>query len=392
MRHTGSRRAVWKGVLAAAVGLLVVAAPASATGRLGSFTEINTYRDGAGIGPGGGLCHNKWTSLLCNQFYNERFAWLTGGVTGNTLPDGTYFFAVLEPSLLPNPNDKSPVRTSDQNLSDDVDSYKNRTFTVKNGDVFGYTGNPGETPHDFGPDVDDGGEKKIRLMPHARMRNGGGVYVLAVCPLKTTYDRYKKTYTTVYPVSSHSCWYDAFKIWEDHKAPECPSPAFGANASGQKTARQLFMDPGGIDLIKIDKVTNATIAPLKPGENWYQGTTSWVELTATKIDQSRSSSIQIFVRDVAGNETRCDPVLTTLKGRVQRFRVTEHEDTVSIRNGGPGLRRIEIGVNGRRYIVRGLRPGKRVKLDIGSALRPGKDNRVTLRGIGRGNASIMIAN
>jgi hypothetical protein len=118
-----------------------------------------------------------------------------------------------------------------------------------------------------------------------------------------------------------------------------------------------------------------------------------IELTATKIHPNRASSVEIFVRDVAGNEVRCDPVLTTLRNRVQRHWVTDQEDVVSIQNGRPGLRRVVVTVNGRQFVMRNLRPGERRKLRIGSALRPGKRNLVTLRGSGarRGGASMMIA-
>jgi hypothetical protein len=347
------------------------------------FTTINSTADGGGVGKDQGLCHNGNGNVNCNQYFSKQFVWMNGGPDTNGLTDGKYFFAVLVPGMQHDPNDKVPVSTSDKNLSDDFDTYQNRTFTIKNGEIDTYAGT-----HSFGVDTADNNEKKIRLAPYSDTTNNGGVYILAVCSLAP--DRKGNTY----PVKPQACKYDAFKIRADHDKPECPSPKFGTNASGQKTAYQQFQDPGGIDLIRIDRVTNATIAPLKPGENWFQGTTSWIELTATKIDQSRYSSIQIFVRDVAGNEIRCDPVLTTLRGRVQRFRVSEQEDTVSIRNGRPGLKRLTVSVNGRRYVVKGLRPGQRAKLNIRAALRPGKRNQVTLVGTGRrgGSASIMIAN
>jgi hypothetical protein len=378
------------GVLALATGVAgLLALVATASGVSGAaFTTINSTADGGGTGADEGLCHNGNGNVNCNQYYSKRFVWVNGGPDGNGLTDGKYFFAVLVPGMQHDPNDQVPVTTTDKNLSDDFDTYKNRTFEVKNGEIFSYTGNPGETPHDFGVDTADNGEKKIRLFPYTDTSNNGGVYILAVCSLAPD----KKGNT--YPVKSQSCKYDAFKILEDDDKPECPRPTFGTNASGQKTARQQFRDPGGIDLIMIERVLNATIAPLKPGENWFQGTTSWVELTATKIDQNRGSSVEIFVRDVAGNEVRCDPVLTTLRGRAQSYRVTEQEDTVSIHNGRPGLRRIAVTVNGKRFVVRHLRPGQRVKLRIGGALRAGKRNKVTLRGAGArgGNASIMISN
>jgi hypothetical protein len=375
-------------VLVSVAALLVLAAPASAL-RLGAFTEINPTADGLGVGPSGGLCHNRWTSLFCNQFYAERFVWTTAGESGNTLPDGNYFFSVHIPSLTTNPNDAVPAR-NDRNLSDDHDSYRNRTFTAKGGKIYSYTPLAGATPHDLSLDSLGGGQKKLRLHPFSPTTSSGGVYVLAVCPLVKN-----SSGAVVYPVSRNSCWYDAFKVHRDYDPPTCPRPTFGVNASRQKTATQLFSDPGGIDTVEIVKYPNVAVAPLQPGVNWFQGTTSEIELTATKVDQSQPSTVEIIVKDVAGNTSRCDPVLTTVRrGLVQTHRVTGAEDFVSIQNGRPGLKRLVVTVNGRHFAVRALKPGQRVKLHIGSALRRGKGNVVRLRGFGGpgGQASLMISN
>ena len=379
--------------------LLVSQAHAAPKGA--AFTTINSTADGLGTGKGEGLCHNGQGNVNCNQYFSERFVWLNGGPTGNALSDGTYFFAILVPGQQNDPNDQVPVKVGDKHLSDDFDTYKNRTFTVKNGNIDTYTGAPGETPHDFGVDTADDNEKKIRAFPYSKTTNSGGVYILAICALTPNRNGVS------YPVKAQECKYDAFKIREDDQKPECPKPTFGVNAFGQKTARQIFSDPGGIDLIEVINITNASIAPLKPGENWYQGTTSWIELTATKIDQLKPATVEIYVRDVAGNEVRCDPVLTTLRvgardsrsGRtgtalVQRFRVTEAEDTITIKNGRHGLDSLSVRVNGRTYRIGRLRPGARRTIHIGAALRDGKGNTVVLRGRGPAGSSahIMIAN
>jgi hypothetical protein len=241
-------------------------------------------------------------------------------------------------------------------------------------------------------DTADSNEKKIRLFPYSDTTNPGGVYILAICQLIP--DRQS---TTGYPAKPNDCKYDAFKILEDNDPPECPSPTFSVNASGQKVATQLFRDLGGIDFIDILKVENATIQPLFPGPNYFQGITSWVELFATKIDQSKSATIEILVGDVAGNEIRCDPVLTTVHGsradrgkRVQTFKVTRKENRVTVDNARNGLSKLFVKVNGRRYVLR-LKSGQRRVLDISAALRPGKRNKVTLRGVGGAGAKADIA-
>jgi len=389
-RITRARAGTLVSALAVAALLLAAATASAAPSRGAAFTTINSTVDGGGTGADEGLCHNGNGNVNCNQYAAKRFVWINGGPDGNGLSDGQYFFTVLVPGMQHDPNDQVPPTSTDKNLSDEHDSYTNRTFTVTGGEISAYSGT-----HDFAVDTSDNNEKKIRLFPYTDTSNNGGVYILAICSLEP--DNKGNTY----PVKSQDCKYDAFKIREDETPPECPSPTFGTNSSGQKTAYQVFKDAGGIDFIEILKVTNATIAPLQPGVNWFQGTTSLIELTATKIDQSRGSSVEILVSDVAGNTIRCDPVLTTLKAsrrtlqvKSQRWRVTAREDTVTIRNGLRGLSRVSVTVNGKRFTARGLRAGERRKLDIGSALRRGKRNTVVLRGSGRpgGHATIMIAN
>jgi hypothetical protein len=374
--------------VAALIVMAFAAAPAHSVSGA-AFTTINSTADGFGVGKDEGLCHNGNGDVNCNQYFNKRFVWLNGGPTGNALTDGTYFFAILAPGMQHDPNDQVPVKTSDKNLSDDFDTYQNRTFTVKNGNIDSYTGALGQTPHSFGIDTTDDNEMKIRAFPYSDTPNNGGVYILAICSLAP--NKNGKSY----PVKSQSCKYDAFKMDEDEKPPSCPRPTFGVNAAGQKTATQLFSDAGGIDTINIVSYPNVAIAPLKPGVNWFQGTTSQIELIATKIDQNTPASVEITVRDVAGNESRCDPLLTTVRaGRSQTRRISGADDFVSIRNGRPGLRAVVVTVNGRRYAVRRLAPGQTARLSIKRALRPGKHNVVRLRGIGRhgAGASLMISN
>ena len=81
------------------------------------------------------------------------------------------------------------------------------------------------------------------------------------------------------------------------------------------------------------------------------------------------------------------------KARARTYVVSSNETHVTIRNGRPGLKRVVIFVNGRRFVARNLRPGAKRKVRIKSALR-GDRNKVTVTGSGRtgGGASIMISN
>ncbi len=170
-------------------------APAFAVGGVSgaAFTTFNAAADGAGKD----VCKN--TAINCNIYGAKEYVWLNGGPAANGLgPDGAYFFAVLEPGGQPDPNDGGA-----KNLSDDYDTYGDRTFTVLDGEVGAYSG-----PHDLdsgtqgGPKV-DGSPPFIRLFPYADTSNPGGVYILAICSLADGY-----------PVRPSDCKYDAFKVRE----------------------------------------------------------------------------------------------------------------------------------------------------------------------------------
>jgi hypothetical protein len=355
---------------------LTRANPAFAVGGA-AYTTTNQSPTPGGDGPG--TCKNGNPGVNCNIYGNKAWVWTNGGPSTNKLtPTGKYFFAVLEPGGQNAPNDGGAG-----NLSDDYDTYQNRTFTVTAGEISAYTGT-----HDFDVDETDGNEQKIRLFPYANTSNPGGVYILAICHLGAN--------GTTYPVDPGDCKYDAFKVPEDDRTPpECPQPQFGKNQFGQDTASAVFRDPGGLDSLTIKEVTNASTNVT----GFTLGTVQPVTLLATKIDQTKPARVVIEVRDVAGNVNTCDPVLTTLRlnrsGSIRQvFKgITANEDTVRIRNGRPGLSRMVVQVNGRRFVVR-LRPGKTTRVKIGAALRASRKNVVILHGSGRAgaSASALISN
>jgi len=168
------------------------------------FTTVNEAADGTGH------CKNGNPGVNCNIYDGKGFVWLNGGPLQNGLsPDGTYFFAVLVPG-----GQNADVNDGDgggagvnKNLSDDFDTYLNRTFTVTTGEVSAYTGT-----HDFdngtlGAPPLSGTAPFIRLMPYADTTNNGGEYIMAVCK----YD--PATYHPgTNPVNPNSCKYDAFKV------------------------------------------------------------------------------------------------------------------------------------------------------------------------------------
>lgn len=171
------RRAILAVVVSACAWAGLVG-PAGAVSGAG-YTTVNTAVDG------NNHCKNGNPGVNCNIYDGKEFVWLNGGPAANGLgPDGQYFFAVLVPGGQPDPNDGGA-----KNLSDDFDTYTNRTFTVTNGEVSAYGGT-----HTFDSGV-------VRLFPYADTTNPGGVYIMAICSLGSGY-----------PVAPRSCKYDAFKV------------------------------------------------------------------------------------------------------------------------------------------------------------------------------------
>ena len=184
------------------------------------YTSTNPAVDD-NLGTDHDLCHNAKDSapaIDCNLYLSKAFVWLSGGPDNKGLPNGTYIFAVLDPSGQQDPND-----CTDANLSDISpcattntgagDSWQHRVFSVSDGvltyPAAGYLGG-----HNFANNM-------IRLMPYDDTPNSGGVYVLAVCQLPDA-----PTGDSGPGVDPSSCKYDNFKVINgenciDPSLPDC---------------------------------------------------------------------------------------------------------------------------------------------------------------------------
>jgi hypothetical protein len=124
----------------------------------------------------------------------------------------------------------------------------------------------------------------------------------------------------------------------------------------------------------------------------------------TEIDPKKPNEVELELKDVAGNTTVCDPIVTTLtrpahlkagaKPTRQTFvGVPFAESRLRLTNGQPGLTRVDVIVNGRLFKLGALRPGAKRFVDLTSAMRPGRSNTIVLRPYGsRGaNATIFVA-
>lgn len=203
------RKLLW--VFAAAALLTAVSIFAAQAVSGAAFTTFNPWVDGLFKA----VCKNS--IINCNIYGIKQNVWLNGGPSANGLgPDGQYFFAVLVPGGQPNPNDGGA-----KNLSDDYDSYTNRTFTVTDGEVSAYSGTHWLDSGNFlNPNrkycatkngcLPNGKPPLIRLFPYADTSNPGGVYILAIC--------YIGPDGSGYPVAPRDCKYDAFKVKQTYSA------------------------------------------------------------------------------------------------------------------------------------------------------------------------------
>jgi hypothetical protein len=478
-----------------ALGVLVLAAalgPTQAFAVSGAgYTTVNPAVDGPNH------CKNGNPGVNCNIYDGKQYVWLNGGPAANGLgPDGQYFFAVLAPGGQPNPNDGGP-----KNLSDDFDTFNNRTFTVTGGEVSAYAGT-----HTYDPPL-------IRLFPYADTTNPGGVYIMAICYLGDGY-----------PVAPRDCKYDAFKVkqgvarvqrvlsgtkyldenkngqldsgepglkdwtvtiqgtdgtnvsvttngagdWsyttgtispsagntvytvkEVQQAgwtqtgntvdqsesaggasvalaaftytvtmpnnavsaveqlnfgnvrdgpPVCPPPTFGTNANGVPFMQIIVQDSdSGLASIDVTYTKNITVDIA----DFVFGTMAPVTVTGTAIDPAGHIGLTFIATDLAGNQTTCDPIVTRVvrengKPADQTFTdLPDFESKVTVSNGTPGVRTMDVVVNGITFRLTGLGAGEIRTIDVASAMLPGNDNVISLTahgGGGAGSAMVMIAN
>ncbi len=189
---------------------------------------------------------------------------------------------------------------------------------------------------------------------------------------------------------------------EDTTPPLCELTA--VNPGPPTTSIEVTVqDPqpqSGIKEIRVTVANNATVTipPFQPG------TQNSLVVVAHKTDESLAAQVELEVEDVAGNVTTCDPV-TTLVVREKGKPVTEvfenipqAERYVTVINGEPGVKNLDVVVNGRKYKVTGLKDGEQVTIDVADALLPddeeeGYRNVITLTAKGKPGASatVMIA-
>ena len=255
------------------------------------YTTVNEAVDGPGH------CQNGNPAVNCNIYDGKEYVWLNGGPASNGLsPDGTYFFAVLEPGGQSDPNDGGA-----KNLSDDYDAYTNRTFTVHNGEVSAYGGT-----HDLDSGVHPLGSPDIlppfiRLMPYADTPNPGGEYIMAICLLSEEGasqggGKKAKPSGLLPGVDPKDCKYDAFKIKEEKVTLHLEGSIGSAEVCDQEEPSSMTM------MIEPDGTV------LSPG--WSEA--RWIPVTGTvKVTDDNgdpvSGVIVTFSSDGTGDNEKICP-------------------------------------------------------------------------------------
>jgi len=152
--------------------------------------------------------------------------------------------------------------------------------------------------------------------------------------------------------------------------------------------------------------TNATVAI----PSFDDGTTLALGVTATKIDQSASSVIELTVTDLCGKTTVFDPIFATITipaaglhsqlRRVVKFDfdhwvvvhfngIARAEGVVLLQNDAHGVDSLVITVNGKQFSTQ-LSDGKTARIDISSALIHGT-NKVTIAAFGDSGSSVDLS-
>jgi len=179
----------------------------------------------------------------------------------------------------------------------------------------------------------------------------------------------------------------------DTTKPECVLAGSGVDQNGKAYIEVRTRDSGsGMASVQVTKSTNAnTVVP-----PFTAGTTDPVIVRGTKINNSMKSQVMLRVTDVAGNVTDCDPEIVLLrigrKGVASKTLrgVPRAEHKVLIQNQRPGVRRVQLRVNGKRFTARGLRRGATRRMSVARAMRPGARNTVKVIARGRPGARVVV--
>lgn len=177
-----------------------------------------------------------------------------------------------------------------------------------------------------------------------------------------------------------------------NKPPICPDPVYGTNAEGRPYLQVTVQDSDdGLANIEVTWAINTQV-DIPP----YYGSTSPITITATQIDPAFNWGLEFIATDFAGNSVVCDPVAGILarengaSAPLVMSGIPQVESTVTVVNGTPGMRALEVAVNGVVFRLTGLAAGETRTLDVSAAMLPGSGNVVVVTGHGRPGATATV--
>ena len=150
----------------------------------------------------------------------------------------------------------------------------------------------------------------------------------------------------------------------------------------------------GISSISTVALVNCTVSPALP-ENFSPPNKTPIPLTVTKTDQTKRAQFAFSACSPVGVCCPIDPIFTVLKLTTGRWvrqtfaGVPPAEHLIGVTNGDPGLKRLNIGVNGARFTTLSLGDNETRSLDVAAAMTE-KENTITLLGAGELGASAAV--
>jgi hypothetical protein len=147
-----------------------------------------------------------------------------------------------------------------------------------------------------------------------------------------------------------------------------------------------------VNVLTQDNIGDVTFDPaITPG------TTELIEIVADKASEGSQARFAIEVFDVAGNRSKCDPVLVVLNRSPSSPRYSTYDAIpqadrfFTISNTGESIITYAmVNVNNRWFLMPTLLPYEVKTIDIGSALVSGEKNTVTVWGGGH-RSQVMIS-
>lgn len=154
-------------------------------------------------------------------------------------------------------------------------------------------------------------------------------------------------------------------------------------------------DSGGLIRVLPLEIENATVTV----PYFDAPTADPVTVHAEKSDLARRARFALAVVDLCENAVVCDPVLTTTVRTTGKpaadvlTGVPASESELTVLNGDPGVRNLEVRVNGDLVARLHLGDGESRRLDLASAMTAGEPNEIRLTSRGRpgGSATVLVA-